>query len=284
VKPSALAKFGAVPGEKADVVLESLLPAGYEFAVDVQRAYAGLMGTAFADAEAGLGGRLLYAGELDGEGRALVAAANIAGAASLAATADRAAPRQAIRDGIADFLVNSLDEALRIFKNQLRKREPAAVCVGLAPELVECEMRERGVAPDLLRTEVPTLPYHEALVIPDAEQAENALDKTPALITWSVASAPAQWLPKLDAIALDCLGPEAWQARRWLRLAPRYLGRAAQGVHLLSCDREVAARFVERVEQAVDRGEIPVAFEIRCHFRGLCDTYRSVPSVSLGSA
>ncbi len=81
-------------------------------------------------------------------------AANIAGAASLVATADRAAQKQAIRDGVADFLVNSLDEALRILKNQLRKRETVAVCVGLAPEAVEREMQERGVLPDLLRRDV----------------------------------------------------------------------------------------------------------------------------------
>ena len=67
------------------------------------------------------------------QGRALVVAANIAGAATLAATADRAAQKQALRDGVADFLVTSLDEALRILKNQLRKRETVAVCVALRP-------------------------------------------------------------------------------------------------------------------------------------------------------
>ena len=266
--------------------IESPLRAGYEFAADVERAYSALMGTAFADteAEAGLSGRLFYAGELDAEGRALMVAANIAGAASLAATGDRSAQRQGVRDGIADFLVNSLDEALRILKNQLRKREPVAVCVSLAPKAIEREMRERGVEPDLLRTGVPALPYHEALVLPDAEAAENALDKTPALIAWSVASAPAHWLPKLDAIATDCLDKDAWRARRWLRLAPRYLGRAAQGLRLLGCDREVAARFVEQVRQAVDRGEIPVACEIRSFFRGKFDEFRFAPNESPGSA
>jgi urocanate hydratase len=111
-----------------------------------------LIQTTLAERETGLGGKLFYAGELDGEGRALVVAANIAGAASLVATADRAAQKQAIRDGVADCLVNSLDEALRILKNQLRKRETVAVCLGLAPEAVEREMLERGVLPDLRLT------------------------------------------------------------------------------------------------------------------------------------
>ena len=104
-----------------------------EFVVRVERAYLALLATDLADAGIGLGGSLLYAGELDRDSRALIVAANIAGAASLAATADRTAQKQALRDGVADFPVNSLDEALRILKNQLRKREPVAVCVGLRP-------------------------------------------------------------------------------------------------------------------------------------------------------
>ena len=56
-------------------------------------------------------------------------AANIAGAASLSATADVATQKQAIRDGVVDFLVTSLDEAARILKNEIRKRQPVAVCV-----------------------------------------------------------------------------------------------------------------------------------------------------------
>ena len=94
-----------------------------------------------------LGGKLLYAGELDGSGRVLVVAGNVAGAASLAATAIQRAQKQAIRDGVVDFLVNSLDEALRILKNEIRKRETVAVCMGAAPEAVEREMPERGVLP-----------------------------------------------------------------------------------------------------------------------------------------
>ena len=77
-----------------------------------------------------LGGKLLYIGELDPAGRALAVAGNIAGVASLCASADPAIQKQAVRDGVVDFLVTSLDEALRILKNEIRKREPVAVCVG----------------------------------------------------------------------------------------------------------------------------------------------------------
>ncbi len=101
--------------------------------------------------EPSLGGRLLYAGELDDEGRVVVLAGNIAGCATLAATADIAAQKQAIRDGVVDFLVTSLDESLRILKNEVRKKGTVAVCVAASPEEIEQQMLERGVEPDLTR-------------------------------------------------------------------------------------------------------------------------------------
>jgi len=265
------------------------------------------------NAEPGLGGQLLYAGLLDAEGRALLVAANIAGAASLAATADGAMQKQAVRDGVADFLVTSLDEALRILKNEIRKRQPVAVCVALAPESVAAEMLERGVLPDLLAPGGP-----DAEQSPFASQGARRLNSprknqigaagvsghdfsraakpiksgwalapegcfpannpesglfpqplqppstegSPALLTWSVAQAPARWLPVLDAMALDCLAPEAAWQRRWLRFAPRYLGRQAQGLRLLLCTRETGKKFIEEVNDRSARGEIGVAVEM----------------------
>ena len=224
-------------------------PDVFDFLARVACAYATLIASPHADSESGLGGSLFYAGEMDEAGRALVVAANIAGAATLVASADLSAQKQAIRDAIADFLVTSLDEALRILKNQLRKRETVSVCVAMAPAAMECEMNERGVQPDLLRSAV--------------DDAPGIGVDSPALLTWSVASAPAQSLPQLDAIALECLGADDWAARRWLRLAPRYLGRMAQGIRALVCSRDVASRFIEQVQKRVEHGEIGVPVEIR---------------------
>src|SRR6185437_13932582 len=110
--------------------------AAFEFAVCADRFYAALLPYAQpgGDGEPTLAGQFLYAGELDEEGRALLVAANVLGAASLTVTADPSSQRRAIRDGVADFLVTTLDEALRILKNQLRKREPVAVCIAGKPQ------------------------------------------------------------------------------------------------------------------------------------------------------
>ena len=126
-------------------------PHALQFAMQVERFYAGLILAAKpgSDTEPSLGGRLLYAGQLGADARALLVAANIAGAASLAVSADAAAGKQAMRDGVIDFLVTSLDEALRILKNEMRKRTAVAVCVVQDSEADFARLLlERGVLPD----------------------------------------------------------------------------------------------------------------------------------------
>jgi len=240
-----------------------------DFVARAAHAYTKLIASPYADPESGLGGRLFYAGEMDGAGRALVVAANIAGAATLVASADPATQKQAIRDAIADFLVTSLDEALRILKNQLRKRETVSVCVAMDPAAMEREMNERGVRPDLLRRDVPIAPLHEALVHQGGEFDEVDLTSVPAIVIWRVDSAHRRDLAVLDAIALECLDANDWPARRWLRLAPRYLGRMAHDLRLLSTHREFAASFSERLRERVDRDEIRFPCVIRSYVRGL---------------
>ena len=62
------------------------LPPAFAFISQVERFYAGLISAANPGPEPSLGGKLFYAGELDTAGRAMVVAANIAGAATLTAT------------------------------------------------------------------------------------------------------------------------------------------------------------------------------------------------------
>jgi len=188
------------------------------------------------EAEMGLGGKLVYAGELDGEGCRLVRAANIAGAASLSATSDAAAQRLAIREGVIDFLVTSLDEALRILKNEIRKRNPVAVGVGLAPAQVAAEMRGRGVLPDLLRADAAAEQVAEFVVQGARFAAAAAI---PAGWEFCVfADVPADF----EARALTVMPEGNHVMRRWLRLSSRYLGPQARGMRSLVCDAETAAR------------------------------------------
>ncbi len=102
-----------------------------------------------------LAGRLLLIDGLGDEGDALLIAASIAGAASLVLETGTEAVRHCVRNGIVDFAVTTLAEALRILKNEVRKRQPIAVLLERQPMSVLAEMVERGAQPDMLRWTAP---------------------------------------------------------------------------------------------------------------------------------
>ena len=238
--------------------------------------------------EPSLGGQLFYAGPLDESGRAFSVAANIAGAATLAVSPDAATQRLAIRDGVVDFVVTTLDEALRILKNQVRKGESVTVCVASTPESVESEMTDRGVAPDLIAEHIPGLldsaPNPNAPRFDAHAKVVAALPPSAAQATlaWSVPSAPVLWLPRLDAMMIECLdsdaGPDTSPERRWMRLAPRYLGRRSRNLHALRCDPGAAHRFVDRFEVASLRHEFAVPVEVQVIRGDSIDRHRYSPA------
>jgi urocanate hydratase len=289
-----LSALNAIDGG-SEMTLDSSLSTS--FAATVDWLYAGLIRAAESDLspgreqdrDRGLGGKLFYAGDLDGVGSALVVAATIAGAATLTASADVATQKQAIRDGVIDFLVTSLDEALRILKNELRKGETVAVCIAKPAEETENEMMERGVRPDLLPPGTLDAPKFESFLIEGAGQIEPVAAKQgETVMLWSVTGTQAHWLPKLDTLAGECLGcsqgGEEWSVRRWLRLAPRYLGRLAQGARLLRCQTCAAQCFVERVREQVASGEVAVPVEIRLSGQGDSKLHRFFPPQSQKAA
>lgn len=201
--------------------------------------YASLMRE--CNAETALGGKLLYAGELTPESSRMVRAANVTGAASFCATADAAMQRAAIREGVVDFLVTALDEALRILKNEIRKKQTVAVCVGASPDVVIAEMKDRGVLPDLLPpllagcsgTELDVFLTQGARRVEVAALPENcffvALEQPPA---------------DFEARALELIPESEFAARRWLRLSPPYLGSRARRVRSVACTRMVADKLL----------------------------------------
>lgn len=96
------------------------------------------------------GGMLFFAGRLSAESAVYIEAATKAGAVALVVAEELAAGKAAMRAGTVNFLVKSLDEALRILKNEIRKKQPVAVAVVGALGPVVAEMEERGVQPDVV--------------------------------------------------------------------------------------------------------------------------------------
>jgi urocanate hydratase len=97
-----------------------------------------------------LKGKLIVSGGMGGMGGAQPLAATMTGAAFLGIDVDPERIKKRLKTGYCDFLVTTLDEALRILKNAVRKKENVSVglvgnCADVIPELAE-----RGVVPDIL--------------------------------------------------------------------------------------------------------------------------------------
>ena len=97
-----------------------------------------------------LSGKLIVSGGMGGMGGAQPLAATMSGAAFLGIDVDPERIKKRLKTGYCDFMVNTLDEALRILKNAVRKKENVSVglvgnCADVIPELAD-----RGVVPDIL--------------------------------------------------------------------------------------------------------------------------------------
>jgi hypothetical protein len=232
-------------------------PDSLSFIAEAAHAYASLMQYA-APGQDSLGGKLLYAGELHQAGRALVIAANIAGAATLAASSNPGTLRQATRTGAIDFLVNSLDEALRILKNEIRKCEPVSVAVSLEPEIIAQEMLDRGVLPNLLPPQSPSKPAAPdiAAFIAQGAQPIAAPSSQPAkkLLIWQIPNEFAQRPAAFDALLQAHVPQDDHSTRRWLRQSPRYLGPQARRLRSLPCDEETAIQLIHDFGQPLNTG------------------------------
>jgi hypothetical protein len=211
-----------------------------------------------------LGGKLLLRVGLDAAGIAQLVAASVAGAASLCVDADGAALREGLRAGLCDFVVGDLDEALRILKNEVRRRLPVAVCLMADRADSLAAMVERGVQPDLLFSDGidgqkagRTFVERGAFVLSGDENHEAGT----SLLCWSVATEAARVMPQISRIASAALDDERADTvarRRWLEVAPRYLGRAFGSRQCLRVVETEATSFLAAVRPAFPSAEITV--------------------------
>jgi urocanate hydratase len=122
-----------------------------------------------------LAGRLIVSGGMGGMGGAQPLAATMTGAAFLGIDVDPERIKKRLKTGYCDFMVNTLDEALRILKNAIRKKENVSVglvgnCADVIPELAE-----RGVGPDILTDQTSA---HDPLngYVPNGMSLEEAFE------------------------------------------------------------------------------------------------------------
>jgi urocanate hydratase len=122
-----------------------------------------------------LAGKLIVSGGMGGMGGAQPLAATMTGAAFLGIDVDPDRIKKRLKTGYCDFMVTTLDEALRILKNAVRKQENVSVglvgnCADVIPELAE-----RGVVPDILTDQTSA---HDPLngYVPNGMTLEAALE------------------------------------------------------------------------------------------------------------
>lgn len=183
------------------------------------------------------GGQLIFTRGPGCSATGLPAAVSIAGGTTLALDPDAAAVKAVFRQGGVDFVVTTLDEALRVLKNEIRKHKPLSVALIADLEPALAEMAERGVLPDL---HVSMDPSKESLGIRHLHLAEpeEVTEPTPLLASWLQArgwsetihpSTPEVPLRALDAQILAALPPDDTVRRLWLQRISHYQRSAPGG-------------------------------------------------------
>jgi urocanate hydratase len=164
--------------ERAGLMMYGQMTAGSWIYIGSQGIVQGTFETFAAAAEkhfnGSLEGKLVVSGGMGGMGGAQPLAATMAGAAFLGIDVDPDRIKKRLKTGYCDFMVNTLDEALRILKNAVRKKE--AVSVGLIGNCADVipELAERGVVPDLLTDQTSA---HDPLngYVPNGMSLEEAI-------------------------------------------------------------------------------------------------------------
>jgi len=188
----------------------------------------------------GYGGQLVFTCGDACSATGLPVAVSIAGGTTLALDPDASAVKATFRQGGIDFVVNTLDEALRVLKNEVRQHKPLGVGLIADVQRVLAEMAARGVLPDLY----VSLDAPSDLLFVASEpsegigkehlhltRSEGIAAPTPQLTAWLAGhnwseyihpSTPENPLRTLDAQLLAGLPQDDAVRRTWLQRISHY--------------------------------------------------------------
>ena len=165
--------------EKLGLIMYGQMTAGSWIYIGTQGIIQGTFETFSAAGQKHLGGelegKLIVSGGMGGMSGAQPLAATMTGACYLGIEVDPERIKKRLRTGYCDFMVNSLDEALRVLKNAVRKKENISVgLVGNCGDVIP-ELAARGVVPDILTDQTSA---HDPLngYVPSGMSLEDALE------------------------------------------------------------------------------------------------------------
>jgi hypothetical protein len=198
-----------------------------------------------------LASKLVFSSGAGASASGLSAAVSILGGTSLIVDPDAATVKSVLRQGGVDFVVNTLDEAVRVLKNEIRKHTPLSVALVADVDASLQEMSERGVVADV---EVQVGGAEEVLVNSTAllrlRQRDGIVGLSDVLSRWldehgwieqhmEVASIAA--LRTLDVRLIGMLSADDSARMQWLRRIPQYQRPSADTGRMLWLSADEAA-------------------------------------------
>ena len=222
----------------------------------------------FPSASGDLAGRLIACVGFALEGAELALATTISAGAFLGIDPSSDRLKAAVRHGSCNFMVNTLDESLRVLKNELRKKN--ALSVGLLgdPSAILPAMVERGVQPDLVADTASSdnvaavsrcRPSLQQLI----ERGAGSIDTPAAKLSPAAGLVEVVWtassmadLRHMDTLALQQLPPDDTIRRRWLQQAPGCFHRQRPLQRVLDLLPEELTRLLNAFQNAIATGKL----------------------------
>lgn len=208
-----------------------------------------------------LAGRLVLSVGFRDAGAALALATMIAQGCFLGLESEAASLKRAVQTGACDFMVNTLDEALRVLKNELRKRTPLSAGLLCQPSAVLDEMVARGVQPDLIasRSDEPAvreLVSRGAARLPDPPDSSAQKDALVRLHAASLAD-----MRRLDAITAPLVAGDPI-LRDWMQHAPAYFSRQLPPLRVVALSQGQITQLREQLYAAAEEKPFDTAISV----------------------
>lgn len=151
--------------------------------------------------------------------------------------------KKALRRGEIDFVIDTLDEAIRALKNEVRKKRPLSVALIAEVDATLAEMMERGLQPDMFLTRGAWPSAVQPLLDAGLQYFDTELEVDPAQdavrpamtihgeqhYEYFIPTATPTRLREADARVLRLLPRDEAVRRRWIERASHYLRSATDG-------------------------------------------------------
>lgn len=242
---------------RADPVLNEPAPGAQPDQRAVYRMYVHLRDVAADSFDGGLAGKLIASAGFGLNCAELALASTIASGCFLGVENDQHLLKAAFRNGSCDFMVNTLDEALRALKNEIRKGQPLAVGLLGQPSEVFAETIERGVQPDIVAASMesnhPLVNESFKRFIASGSipfQVDDAKTADPNLVEIFWTATKPHDLHRLDEKAMNWLPSNDDVRRRWIEQAGSRFYRRIPLERILAVNSDEISSLIDDFGQA----------------------------------